>query len=182
MNTDNIDPYANSAFSLSNRFARFLWWVVWFFLFRPSPRPFFAWRRNLLRLFGSEIGKGVAIYSGVTIWAPWNLICEDMVAIANGVNIYNPSIVKLCSHAIVSQDAYLCGASHDYNHSDFPLYSKPIEVGPYAWICAKACVLPGIKIGERAVLGLASVATCDLDPYSVYAGSPAKFIKMRVIS
>jgi putative colanic acid biosynthesis acetyltransferase WcaF len=85
----------------------------------------------------------------------------------------------LGSHAIISQDAFLCGASHDYNNPAFPLYSKEITVGAYGWVCARASVMPGVTINEGAVLGMASVATSDLDSWSVYAGSPAKMVKLR---
>jgi serine acetyltransferase len=54
-----------------------------------------------------------------------------------------------------------------------------MEVGRYAWICARACVGPGVNVGEGAVLGLSSVATRDLEPWGVYAGSPAVKVKER---
>jgi putative colanic acid biosynthesis acetyltransferase WcaF len=83
------------------------------------------------------------------------------------------------SHAIVSQQAYICGATHDYNDPAFPLISFPMSVGAYAWVCARASVSPGVNVGEGAVLGLGSVATRDLEPWTVYAGVPAKPIKRR---
>ena len=43
----------------------------------------------------------------------------------------------------------------------------------------RACVAPGVDVGEGAVLGLASVATRDLEPWGVYAGSPAVKVKQR---
>ena len=173
------DPYAVPAFSVANRIARSLWAVCYLTLFRLSPKPLFAWRRFLLRFFGAKIGKGVAIYPFAKIWAPWNLVCEDMVAIANGAEIYNPSPIYLGSHSIISQDAFLCGASHDYNNTAFSLYSKPIQIGAYAWVCARACVMPGVTVCEGAVLGLAAIATTDLHAWTVYAGSPAKALKQR---
>ena len=53
------------------------------------------------------------------------------------------------------------------------LHRYRMEVGAYAWICARACVAPGVKVGEGAVLGLASIATRDLEPWGVYGGAPA---------
>ena len=173
------DPYAVPAFGLANKLARTAWAVCYLLLFRTSPRPLFAWRRLLLQCFGATLGKGVAIYPAAKIWAPWNLYCEEMVAIANGADIYNPSPIRLGSHTIISQDAFLCGASHDYNDPAFPLYSKEISVGAFAWVCARACVMPGVTINEGAVLGLAAVATSDLDAWTVYTGSPAKSVKLR---
>ena len=106
-------------------------------------------------------------------------MCADQVTAGDGVEIYNPSPVTLGSHAILSQGAYLCGATHDYTDPSFPLIAYSMSVGAYAWICARASVAPGVDIGEGAVLGLASVATKDLEPWSVYAGSPAVKVKER---
>ncbi len=173
------DSYTLPAFSLRNRLARALWGVVYWLLFRPSPRPLHAWRAFLLRRFGATIGPGCAIYPSARIWAPWNLVCEDVVAIADEAIIYNPSPIFLGSHSIVSQQAYLCGATHDYLNPAFPLVASPIRVERYAWICARAVVQPGITVKEGAVLGLAGVATRNLEPWSVYGGIPARKLKDR---
>ena len=104
------------------------------------------------------------------------------VAIADEVIVYNPRLITLGSHAIISQQAYLCGATHNYDLPEFPMVSSPISVGSYAWVCARAAVQPGVSVGEGAVLGFGSIATRDLEPWSVYAGIPARRIKNRVIS
>jgi len=54
-----------------------------------------------------------------------------------------------------------------------------MTVEAYAWICARASVAPGVNIGEGAVLGLASVATHDLEQWGVYVGCPAVRVKER---
>ena len=173
------DPYLKASFSLKNRAARFAWSLCWGLLFRPSPRPFHRWRAFLLRRFGARLGPHCHIYPKCRIWAPWNLVCADAVSIGDEAEIYNPALITLGSHAIVSQQAYLCGATHDYNDPAFPLLSFAMTLGPYAWICARASVSPGVNVAEGAVLGLGSVATRDLEPWTVYAGVPAKPIKQR---
>lgn len=175
------DAYLKPALPLGNRLRRFTWGIANLLLFRPSPRPMHAWRAMVLKLFGAKLGANMRIYAGAKIWAPWNLICEDLVAIADGATIYNPAPVRLGSHAIVSQDAYLCGATHDYEDQAFPFVAREIVLGPYAWICARATVQPGVKVGEGAVLALGSVATKDLAPWTVYAGVPARKIKARTV-
>jgi putative colanic acid biosynthesis acetyltransferase WcaF len=94
--------------------------------------------------------------------------------------IYNPMPIRLGSHSVVSQQAFLCGATHDYEDPAFPMVSSPINVGRNAWICARAVVCPGVDIADGAVLGLASVATGDLEPWTVYAGVPARALSKRV--
>jgi putative colanic acid biosynthesis acetyltransferase WcaF len=140
----------------------------------------YAWRAMLLRMFGAKLGPDCHFYPGSKVWAPWNLVCEDMVAVANGAEVYNPAPIHLGSHAIVSQQAYLCGATHDFDDPAFPLLAYAMTIGPYAWVCARASVAPGVNLGEGAVLGLASVATRDLAPWTVYAGAPAVKVKDRV--
>lgn len=175
------DPYQRAAFPLRNRLARLLWNVVAALLFRPSPRPLFGWRRLLLRAFGARIGRGCHIYPKAEIWAPWNLDCADAATIADGAVIYNPSRIELGSHAIVSQQAYLCGATHDIDDPAFALRSAPISLGAYAWVAARATVLPGVRLDDYAVLGLGSVATRDLERAGVYVGVPARRVKTRRI-
>jgi putative colanic acid biosynthesis acetyltransferase WcaF len=133
----------------------------------------------LLRLFGATLGPDCHFYPASRVWAPWNLRCADHVAAGDGVEIYNPSLMQLGSHVILSQDCYLCGATHDYNDPAFPLLAYAMSIEPYAWICARASVAPGIRVGEGAVLGLASVATRDLEPWTVYSGNPAQPLRKR---
>ncbi|HEV2576393.1 MAG TPA: putative colanic acid biosynthesis acetyltransferase [Acidobacteriaceae bacterium] len=177
--TTGADPYTRPAFSFSNRVARLLWNITWLLLYRPSPRPLHAWRAMLLRLFGAELGPDCHFYPASRVWAPWNLRCADHVAAGDGVEIYNPSPMHFGSHVILSQDCYLCGATHDYNDPAFPLLAYTMTIEPYAWICARASVAPGIRVGEGAVLGLGSVATRDLEPWTVYSGHPAQPIRQR---
>jgi putative colanic acid biosynthesis acetyltransferase WcaF len=175
------DPYRRASFSLSNRMGRLAWAVCWALLFRTSPRPFHAWRAFLLRCFGATLGPHCHFYPQSRVWAPWNLICEDGVTLGDHAEIYNPSPVSMGSHTIVSQQAYVCGATHDYNDPAFPLISFPMSLGAYSWVCARASVSPGVNVGEGAVLGLGSVATHDLEPWTVYGGVPAQPLKQRVI-
>ena len=125
------------------------------------------------------MGPNCHFYPGSKVWAPWNLVCADQVTAGDGAEIYNPAPVRFGSHAIVSQAAYICGATHDFDNPSFPLLAFSMEIGSYAWICARSSVSPGVNVGEGAVLGLGSVATRDLEPWGVYAGVPAVKVKQR---
>ena len=175
----HVDPYLAPSTSLLNRAGRFLWSIAWVFLFRPTPRSFHMWRAFVLRMFGAKLGPRCRIYAGARIWAPWNLTCEDAVGVADRVILYNAAPMFLGSHAIVSDGAYLCGSTHDYNDPAFPMISKPISVGRYAWVCSRAVVGPGVKVGDGAVLGQCGLTTKDLEPWTVYVGMPARAIKSR---
>lgn len=173
------DPYLRPQTTFANRLARFSWGIVQLLLFRPSPRPLHAWRALLLRSFGARLGRNCHIYPRARIWAPWNLHCGDVVAIADDAEIYNAWPVTLGSHSIVSQHAYLCSASHDVDDVRFPMIGAPIHLGSRAWVCARAIVMPGVTMQDGAVLATGAVATKDLDAWSIHGGVPARFIRNR---
>ena len=54
-----------------------------------------------------------------------------------------------------------------------------MDIGAYSWICSRAIILPGVTIGEGAVVASGAVVTKDVEPYTVVAGMPAKVISYR---
>jgi len=155
--------------------------LVWLFLYRPSPAFCFAWRRMLLRLFGAAVAKGANPYPRCRIWAPWNLTMLEYSCLANDVDCYCVAPVKLGIHVTVSQYAFLCTATHDYEDPDFSLVTKPIVIGDYAWIAARAFVGPGVTVGEGAVVGAMAFVSRDVPAWTVVSGNPATLVKKRTI-
>jgi putative colanic acid biosynthesis acetyltransferase WcaF len=98
-------------------------------------------------------------------------------AIGDGAEIYNPSPVTIGDYAVISQGAYLCGASHDYKSLSFPLISNFIRIKPGAWIAARAIVQMGVTVGEGCVIGAGSVVTRDMPEWTVCAGNPCRPLK-----
>lgn len=176
------DPTLAPAFPLTNRVRRLAWGLVHVIFYRPSPRPLHAWRSMLLRLFGAKLGPECHFYPKSRVWAPWNLICADRVTAGDDAELYNPSPLFMGSHCIVSQGAYICGATHEYNSPEFRYVHFPMRLGAYSWICARATVNPGVNVGAGAILALGSVATRDLEPFGIYAGVPARKVKERARS
>ena len=175
------DARAGPSFSLGNRIARMAWAVVCALCFRPSPRPFHAWRSWLLFLFGAKMGKRCHIYPKVRIWAPWNLTCADEVGVGDDAILYTQAPITLGKRAVVSQGAHLCTGTHDYESPGFELFAKPIIVGDHAWLAAECFVHPGVTIGEGAVVGARSVVVHDMPEWTVCAGHPCKPIKPRLM-
>jgi putative colanic acid biosynthesis acetyltransferase WcaF len=182
MNTEMlpIRPLAyQNRLSVRNRVYRALWRVVSALLYRPSPVVCFAWRRVLLRTFGAKIGANAHPYPRCRIWAPWNLVMGPDSCLADDVECYSVDLITLGESAIVSQQAMLCTATHDYNSPDFTLVTRPIDIGPHAWIGARAFVGPGVVVREGAVVGAASAVFADVSAWTVVGGNPARVIKER---
>lgn len=57
--------------------------------------------------------------------------------------------------------------------------NRPVEIGNDVWIGANAILLPGVKIGDGAVVAAGAVVSKDVAPYAIAGGVPARFIKYR---
>ena len=160
---------------------RVFWYVVSMLCFQSGiPLPY-GMKRSLLRLFGASIGKGVVIKPRVTIKYPWRLKVGDHVWIGENVWIDNLDDVTIGSNACISQGALLLTGNHDYSKSSFDLIIRPIEIGEGAWIGAKATVTQGVRVGEHAVLSVGSTSSKNLNPWGIYRGNPAQWLKDRKI-
>lgn len=180
LNAGRANPLTGGAsFSLSNRLYRALWILTWLLLARWTPRPLRAWRRFLLRSFGARMGQGADVRGAAKVWSPSNLIMHDYALVGPGVHCYNMATVELGRFVVISQRAHICGGTHEIDEPTMQLRARPIRIGAHAWVAAEAFVGPGVTIGEGTVLGARGVATRDLEPWSVYAGNPARWIKAR---
>lgn len=148
-------------------------------LFALSPRPFWVWRRILLRMFGAKVGRKVHVYPSARLSIPWNITLGDHTAVGERAILYALGPISVGSRVTISQYAQLCAGSHDYTSSCMSLTKPPIGVGDDAWICAGAFVGPGVIIGERAILAACGVAVSDVPPDEIHGGNPARFIKPR---
>jgi putative colanic acid biosynthesis acetyltransferase WcaF len=161
---------------------RALWFVVNALVFQNPVLPFSGLKCSLLRLFGAKVGRGVVIKPSVNIKHPWLLTIGDHTWIGEGVWIDNLAQTRIGSNVCLSQGAMLLCGNHDYTKSTFDLITGEIAIDDGAWIGAQALVGPGVTVGNHAVLAVKSVATNDLEPYTVYRGNPAAVVRERSIA
>lgn len=166
-------------FSLQDRALRLVWSASWALLARFTPPQLMPIRRALLILFGARIDRRASVRGSARIWWPANLVMGPYASLGPGAICYNVAPVTIEAHAIVSQRAHLCTGTHDIDDPDFPLRERPILIGARSWVAAEAFVGPGVTVGEGAVLGARGVAARDLDPWTVYAGNPARPVRER---
>lgn len=169
-NANEFDRGVNIAFES-------LWYVLGVLL--ASPIPGSRWRVALLRAFRARIGSGCVVKPGVRVKFPWRLDVGDYCWIGECVWIDNLAKVSIGNNVCISQGAYLCTGSHDWQKSSFNLLTAPIIVKDHAWLCANVTVAPGTKIESGAVLGLGSVGGGVLNEWTIYKGNPAISVKKR---
>jgi len=162
---------------------RYLWIFVNATIFRILYRGNICriLRNCLLKSFGAQIPICSLVYSTCKIWAPWNLSIGEYACIGPNVTIYNKAKISIGNNSVVSQNVYLCTASHDITSSLHPLITAPIIVEDQVWIAAEAFIGMGVTISEGAVVGARAAVFKDVAPWTVVGGNPAKFIKQRII-
>lgn len=178
MTLDIASARASRPYTRGEYIARVAWGVVRP-LFRFSPRLAHGWRRAMLRVFGATIGRRVHIDPSVRIAVPWMLSIGDDASVGEHVWLYSLGRIDLGPRSTVSHLAHLCAGTHDHRDPGLPLQRDPITVGADAWICAQAFVGPGVRVGEGAVVGAASVVVRDVPAWTIVAGNPARHLGPR---
>ena len=135
----------------------------------------------LLHMYGAKIGKKVVIKPNVNIKYPWLLTIGDNCWIGEAVWIDNLAQVTIGSNVVLSQGAYLLTGSHDYTKASFDLILGDVTLEDGVWIGAKAMVCPDVTCKSHSILVVGSVATKDLESYTIYQGNPAVKKRMRKI-
>ncbi len=160
---------------------RTVWYFVNALMFQNPAFPFRSPKPRLLRLFGAQVGKGVVIHPNVNIKFPWKLRIGDHSWIGQRVWLDNLDRLTIGNNVVISQGAMIIQGSHDYKKVDYPTYSKPVVLEDGCWIGAGALVTLGVTVKSHAVLAAGSVATKDLDAYTIYQGNPAVPVRERIV-
>lgn len=180
MKTD-LSTYDNSWYSpKAGWIRRTLWYFTNVLIFNHGLLPFSKIKIFILRLFGAKISSGVHIKPSVNIKYPWLLELGKNVWVGEKVWIDNLTIVKIGNNVCLSQGAMLLTGNHNYKLPTFDLMVEKIVLEEGVWIGAKSIVCPGVTCFSHSILSVNSVATGDLESYSIYQGNPAIKVRDRI--
>ncbi|MDH7974650.1 DapH/DapD/GlmU-related protein [Sphingomonas sp. AR_OL41] len=79
----------------------------------------------------------------------------------------------------IGPEASILTLGHDPQSPDFADRGGAVTIGDRAWIGFRALVMPGVTIGEGAVIAAGAVVTKDVPPYTIVGGNPAREIGQR---
>jgi putative colanic acid biosynthesis acetyltransferase WcaF len=177
----DLSTFNNSWYKPGASFLKRGLWYCFNNAFFVSRFPFSGFKVFLLRVFGANVGIKVVIKPGVNIKSPWLLSVGNYVWIGENVWIDNLVKVSIGSNVCISQGAMLLTGNHNYKKSTFDLITGEIKLEEGVWIGAKAVVCPGVSCASHALLTVSSVATENLQAYTIYQGNPAVKVRDRVI-
>lgn len=174
----DLSRYSTRGFSRgAPRWKEALWLGTKLIFFQMSvPWPS-ALRVGLLRVFGARVGRGVVIRERVNISFPWRLELGDHVWLGEEVMILSLACVTIESNVCISQRAFLCTGSHNFQSPDFDLLTSPIVIRSRSWIAAQAFIGPGVEVGPGSMVAASSVVSRNVPPNVLVRGNPAALAK-----
>lgn len=133
-------------------------------------------RRLLDELFEGRLPASSMITPPMEIDRAKCLTLGENVFINHGFTCMSSGGVSIEDGVMIGPDAALITANHDFKDLN-RLQFKPIVIKRGAWIGARAIILPGITVGEGAVVASGAVVTHDVPARTIVGGNPARIIK-----
>ena len=138
--------------------------------------PYIDEYNSLLKELLGEMGEGSRVVPPTTVVRGQNVkIGKNVVVMTNSL-FMSAGGITIEDDVLVAANAQLISNNHDPEEHQI-LTCKPVVLKHNCWIGAGATILPGVTVGENAIVGAGAVVTKDVEPNTVVGGIPAKLIK-----
>lgn len=133
------------------------------------------------KLMLKKCGKNVNIEHGAIFSA--NTSLGDYSGIGINARIHGDCTIG--DYVMMGPDVVIITRNHAFDRTDIPMMhqgfeeERPVVIGNDVWIGERVTILPGVHVGEGAILAAGSIITKDVPDYAIVAGVPAKIIKTR---
>jgi acetyltransferase-like isoleucine patch superfamily enzyme len=158
------------------RFDALLYFCNYIIAVFPSARVRHVFYRKIMHV---KMDRGAHIMSGVWLDCRGNLTIGEKSVINQRCRLDNRGGIKIAKNVSISPEVYILTADHDIQHPAGIGRTNNVVIGEHVFIGSRATILPGVNIGEGAVVAACACVTKDVPPYSVVAGIPARVIKQR---
>jgi maltose O-acetyltransferase len=142
-------------------------------------------RLALARRMLLSVGEGANIEKGAMFNRHRIVSLGHRSGIGIDCRLYGP--VQIRDDVMMGPEVVIYASSHDYSDVDTPMIGqgrqtdRPVLIDSNVWIGTRAIILPGVRIGEGAIVGAGAVVTRDVPEYAVVAGNPARVVRDRRI-
>jgi lipopolysaccharide O-acetyltransferase len=152
-------------------------------------RSSLAWPVRLGGGKGIQIGNSVTIHHHAQLSTFLGANCFSGLSIGDNTVIHPYAHIAAAKRVTIGEGVLIAPfvyiSDHDHDASDPydpPIFNNrllvsPVEIGSYVWIGERVCILKGVTIGERSVIGAGSVVVRSIPPLSIAVGAPARVIR-----
>ena len=141
--------------------------------------PFYHFRYWFYRKFCKyKIGRRTSI-SPSTFFTGNNFSIGNNSVINRQCYIDAREEIIIGNNVNISNQCYIQTAQHNPRSSDFKYIPGPVQIHDHVWIGARTIILPGVTIGEGAVVGAGAVVNKNIPPYTIAVGVPATVVGER---
>jgi acetyltransferase-like isoleucine patch superfamily enzyme len=141
-------------------------------------------RALIFSIFMVRVGKRTYFSRDVVILSPRNVKIGSDVTINVGCRLDGNGGLDIGDFSMFGTNVTVLTAGHKFDDVDIPMksqgnWTKKTTIGSDVWVGNNAVIMPGVVLGDGAIVGANSVVSKDVKPFNVVAGSPAKVIKIR---
>ncbi|MGP5050919.1 DapH/DapD/GlmU-related protein [Brachybacterium alimentarium] len=135
-------------------------------------------RELLSALTGREIAESVTLFPPFTSDFGKNIRLGERVFLNAGCRFQDQGGLEIGDDCLIGHNTVIATLNHDLSpRRRGDLHPSPVVIGRNVWIGANVTILPGVTIGEDAVIAAASVVTKDVPARALVVGSPARVIR-----
>ena len=138
--------------------------------------PFTAEYDELVHQILGEIGEGSSLMTPTTIVRGKNIKIGKRVTVMSNSLFMSAGSITIEDDVLVAANVQLISNNHDPQEHAI-LTCKPVVLKRNCWIGAGATILPGVTVGENAIVAAGAVVSKDVEPNTIVGGIPAKLIK-----
>ena len=128
---------------------------------------------------GVQIGSQTSVHRGCRFYRPQAVTIGNNCVINRDVLLDGRCGLTIGSNVSISEGTTILTLEHDPNSTTFGMRGDPVTIGNRVFVGAKAIILPGVTIGEGAVVAAGGVVSGDVPPFEIVGGVPAKSIGQR---
>jgi len=143
--------------------------------------PFYAIRKAFFRIAGVKIGNGSTVHMGGKFFKPSGVSIGNDTMVGDRAFLDGRDTLTIGDHVDIASEVMIYNSQHDMNDGEFKAINRPVIIKDYVFVGPRAIILPGVTIGEGAIVAAGAVVTKDVDANTMVGGVPATVIGERKI-
>lgn len=122
------------------------------------------------------LGDDVVFYRGIVIHGPGEVSIGQGTRIADYVHMWGGGSIEIGANVLIAAHSVITSITHDTQACVFAQSAvrEKVRIHNNVWIGSSAVILPGVTVGENAIIGAGAVVTRDVAPSEIVVGVPAR--------